>query len=194
MTAARKWIAATLVVALSLMLAPACYADAGYSGGLRLVWGSVPLPDYGSRFGLPANFADGVAVSAPGYAMALTVPDSAGQTFLFSPRVPQVMPEAHDGASARPYLGFSFDIGEPTGLYGSFAVGGSIAPHHVIGMDDGGPQTLNTPLMLHGGFELGYRLDAQNTFSLSIDRATAVDPLDRSSAIGNFRLHYGLKF
>lgn len=198
MTGARRtWIAAALVAAISLGLAPAARAESstsGYFGGLKLVWGSVPLPDFGSRFGLPDHYADGVAVDAPGYSMALTLPDGEGQPFLFSPRLPQISPEAHGGADSRAYLGFSFDIGEPTGLYGSLLVGGSVAARHAPSMDDGGPRTLSAPLLLHGGVELGYRLDPQNTFSLSIDRATLPDPLDRSSAIGNFRLHYGLKF
>ena len=193
----RMAIAAALAAAMSLAFAPASRADSGNSGsfgGLKLVWGSVPMPDYGSRFGLPTSIADGVAVDTPGSSVALTLPDNQGETFLFSPRLPQVMPEAHGGAGSRPYLGFSFDIGESTGLYGSLAVGGSVAPQHVPGMDDGGPRSLSAPLMLHGGVEFGYRLDSQNTFSLSIDRATPPDPLDRSSAIGNFRLQYGLKF
>ena len=135
-----------------------------------------------------------IAVDAPGYSLALTVPDSEGQPFLFSPRLPQIQPEAHSGGGSRAYLGLSFDIGEPTGLYGSLAVGGSVASLRAPGMEDGGPRSLYAPLLLHGGVELGYRLDQQNTFALSIDRATSPDPLDHGSAIGNFRLHYGLKF
>jgi hypothetical protein len=158
------------------------------------VWGSVAGSDFGSRFGLPASFADGPGLEESGYAMALTLPDSAGQQFLFSPRVLPMMPEAHSGLGQRTYLGFSFDIGEPTGIYGSVAVGGSVAPPHVPSLDDGGPRSLNAPLLLHGGLELGYRPDTQNTFALSIDRAASGDPLDHGSAVDSFRLRYGLKF
>jgi len=190
-------MAMALGAALLLALAPATRADGGapsYTGGLKLVWGSVAVPDFGSRFGLPGGSANGVAVDAPGYSMALTLPDGEGQPFLFSPRLPQIMPEAHGGAGSRAYLGFSFDVGETTGLYGSFAVGGSVAARHAPGVDDWGPRSLNAPLLFHGGVELGYRIDSQNTFALSIDRASPGDPLDHSSSIGNFRLHYGLKF
>jgi hypothetical protein len=193
----RASMAIAFAAAALLGFAPVARADngtPGYVGGFKLVWGSVAVPDFGSRFGLPASIADGPALEESGYAMALTLPDSAGQQFLFSPRLPQVMPEAHGGGGQRAYLGFSFDIGEPTGIYGSVAVGGSVASPHVPGLDDGGPRTLNAPLLLHGGLELGYRLDTQNTFALSIDRAAPSDSLERGSGIGNFRLRYGLKF
>lgn len=190
-------IAIVLAAAALLGFAPAARADngaPGYVGGFKLVWGSVAVADYGSRFGLPASFADGPALEESSYAMALTLPDSAGQQFLFSPRVPQLIPELHGSLGQRTYLGFSFDIGQPTGIYGSVAVGGSVAASHVPSLEDGGPRSTNAPLLLHGGLELGYRLDTQNTFALSIDRAASGDPLDHASAVGNFRLRYGLRF
>jgi len=97
----RTAIAAALAAALLLALVPGSRAQSGspgYFGGLKLVWGSVPVPDYGSRFGLPANLAEGVAADTPGSSMALTLPDSEGEPFLFSPRLPQIVPEAHGGA------------------------------------------------------------------------------------------------
>jgi len=193
----RASMAIALAAAALLGLAPVARAEnatSGYVGGFKLVWGSVAGSDFGSRFGLPASFADGPALEEAGYAMALTLPESAGQEFLFSPRVFPLMPDLHSGLGQRTYLGFSFDIGEPTGIYGSLAIGGSVASTHVPSLDDGGPRSLNAPLLLHGGLELGYRLDTQNTFALSIDRAASGDPLDHASAVGSFRLRYGLKF
>lgn len=193
----RASIAITLAAAALFGFASAARAESGapgYVGGFKLVWGSVAGFDFGSRFGLPANLSDGPALEESGYAMALTLPDSSGQQFLFSPRVLPMMPEAHSGLGQRTYLGFSYDIGGPTGIYGSVAVGGSVASAHVPSLDDGGPRSLNAPLLLHGGLELGYRLDTQNTFALSIDRAAPGDSLERGSGVGNFRLRYGLKF
>jgi hypothetical protein len=48
--------------------------------------------------------------------------------------------------------------------------------------------------MLHGGVELGYRLDNRNSFALSVEEARPTDGSERGGPIGSYRLRYGLRF
>jgi hypothetical protein len=170
-------------------------APAGYVGGLKLVWGSVPLPDFRMGFQEPLSRGGGMSVDEPGYAMMLSLSDNPGQQFMFTPRTPQLSPLGlTGGASQRSYLGLSVDIGEPTGFYGSVGLGGSVLAQRAPSFEDAGPRALNAPLMLHGGFELGYRLDGHNSFALSVEESHPTDGSDRGGPIGTYRLRYGLKF
>jgi hypothetical protein len=174
-------------------------AGSPYVGGLKLVWGSLPMPQFGPGLTSGSGFAATTdARSAPGYSVTLAAPGEGPQQFMFSPRMPQLLPDnaAAVGANHRAYLGFSIDVGEPeTGLFGTFGLGGSVPANRQTSFEDTtGPRALNAPLLLHGGFELGYRADAQNTFTLSIDRALPAEGPDRNDTLSGVRLRYGLKF
>jgi len=185
------------VAALMLSLAPlAAWADGAvspsYSGGLKLVWGGLPVPDFS---GIRPFGGTGLIDPPPGFSMMLTMPDTPGQQFMFSPHLPQVMPDSTTPSAAeRAYLGFSFDMGQQTGLYGTLGVGGSIAASHGLTFEDLGRTHATSPLLLHGGLEFGYRLDPQNSVSLSLDQAKGADSFDRGDSVSSVRLRYGLKF
>jgi hypothetical protein len=168
---------------------------AGYGGGLKLVWGSVPLPDFRTGFQQPVPSSGRVSLEEPGYAMMLSLSDNPSQQFIFTPRTPQITPLGFgSGPSQRSYLGVSVDVGEPTGFYGSLGLGGSVLAQHAASFEDTGPRAFNAPLMLHGGVELGYRFDSQNSFALSLEEARPTDGSERGGPIGSYRLRYGLKF
>ncbi len=170
-------------------------APGGYVGGLKLVWGSVPLPDFRMGFQQPAAAGGGLPLDQPGYAMMLSLSDKPGQQFMFTPRTPQLSPVGlTGGGTERSYLGLSVDIGEPTGFYGSLGFGGSVLAHRIPTFEEAGPRAYNAPLMLHGGVELGYRLDSANSFSLSVEEAHPTDGSERGGPIGTYHLRYGLKF
>jgi len=135
------------------------------------------------------------ALDQPGFALTLSLPENPGQQFLFSPRIPQLAPlGVAAGSGQRTYLGFSIDVGDTSGLYGAVELGGSFLTRRMASFEDSGPRSLSAPLMLHGGFELGYRPDAQNSFALSVDQTKATEGSDRTSLFGTVRLRYGLKF
>jgi len=197
----RFWAKSLGLAALALLIAGAVPARAdgsapnSYVGGLKLVWGSVPLPDFRMGFQGPSATAGGLSLDEPGSAMMLSLSDNPRQQFSFTPRTPQLTPLALSGSSSqRSYLGFSVDIGEPTGFYGSVGVGGSVLARRTPSFEDTGPRAYNAPLMLHGGVELGYRLDSQNSFALSVQESHPTDGSERGGPIGTYRLRYGLKF
>lgn len=191
-----------LVAAFLAAAAPARAEDraaGSYVGGLKLVWGSVPLPQFGPGLAHGTGFADTPGAQfAPAYSLTLSTQDDEPQQFLFSPRMPQLLPDSGSavGSDRRAYLGFSIDVGQPAiGLFGTFGLGGSVPANRQTSFEDiAGPRALNAPLLLHGGFELGYRADAQNTFTLSIDRALPAEGPDRTDTLSGVRLRYGLKF
>jgi hypothetical protein len=198
----RLWAKLLGLAALAIVIANAVPARAdgsrpGYVGGLKLVWGSVPLPDFRMGFQQPssATAGGGLPLDEPGYAMMLSLSDKPGQQFMFTPRTPELSPLGVAGSGTqRSYLGLSVDIGEPTGFYGSLGVGGSVLAQRPLAFEDGGPRAYNAPLMLHGGVELGYRLNSANSFSLSLEEAHPTDGSERGGPIGTYRLRYGLKF
>ena len=196
----RSWAKILGLAALALVTAGVVTARAegpqpSYVGGLKLVWGSVPLPDFRTGFQQPTTGAGGLSVDEPGYAMMLSLSDKPGQQFMFTPRTPQLSPLAVTGVGTqRSYLGLSVDIGEPTGFYGALGLGGSVLAQRAPAFEDGGPRAYNAPLMLHGGVELGYRFNNANSFSLSLEEAHPTDGSDRGGPIGTYRLRYGLKF
>jgi hypothetical protein len=170
-------------------------SSAGYVGGLKLVWGSVPLPDFRTGFQQPATSSGGLGVDEPSYAMMLSLSDNPNQHFVFTPSTPQLSPLGlTGGGTRRSYLGLSVDIGDATGFYGSLGLGGSVLARRTPAFEDAGPRAYNAPFMLHGGVELGYRLDRANTFSLSVEEARPTDGSERGGPIGTYRLRYGLKF
>lgn len=175
-------------------------ANSSYTGGLKLVWGSLPLPQFGPGLTTGSNAGYGGisnAQSGSSYSLTLAAPGDTQQQFLFSPRLPQLLPDSGvASANRRSYLGFSIDVGEPTtGLFGTFGLGGSVPTNRQTSFEDtAGPRALNAPLLLHGGFELGYRADSQNTFTLSLDRALPAEGPDRNDTVSGVRLRYGLKF
>ncbi len=197
----RAWAKTLGLASLALLAASIVSARAegpqpsGYVGGLKLVWGSVPLPDFRLGFQQSATGGGGLSLDQPGFAMMLSLSDKPGQQFMFTPRTPQLSPLGVSGVGAqRSYLGLSVDIGEPTGFYGSLGLGGSVLMQRGPAFEDGGPRAYNAPLMLHGGVELGYRLDSANSFSLSVEEAHPTDGSERGGPIGTYRLRYGLKF
>ena len=197
----RSWAKTLGLAALALLIAGVVPARAdgsapsSYVGGLKLVWGSVPLPDFRVGFQDPSAPAGGLSLDEPGSAVMLSLSDKPGQQFSFTPRTPQLAPLALTaGANQRSYLGVSVDISEPTGFYGSVGVGGSVLARRTPSFEDGGPRAYNAPLMLHGGVELGYRLDSQNSFALSVEESHPTDGSERGGPIGTYRLRYGLKF
>jgi hypothetical protein len=183
--------------ALMLSLAPfAAWADGAtsqsFSGGLKLIWGALPVPDFS---GTRPTGGPGLTDPPPGFSMMLTMPNAQGQQFMFSPRLPQVMPDSTTpSVGDRAYLGFSFDMGQQTGLYGTLGVGGSITASHGLTFDDLGRTHATAPLLLHGGLEFGYSFDPQNRVSLSLDQAKGADGFDRGDSVSSVRLRYGLKF
>jgi hypothetical protein len=197
----RSWAHTLGLAALAVLLAGALSAradnpaPAGYVGGLKLVWGSVPLPDFRTGFQQPSPSAGNLSLAEPGYAMMLSFSDKPGQQFTFTPGTPQLTPLGLGGGlSQRSYLGVSVDLGEPTGFYGSVGLGGSVLPQRPTSFEDTGPRAFNAPLMLHGGVELGYRFDNRNSFALSLEEAHPTDGSDRGGPIGSYRLRYGLRF
>jgi len=198
----RSWARVLGLAALAVLIASRLPAHAEgstpnrYVGGLKLVWGSVPLPDFRMGFQQPAaTSSGGTSVDEPGYAMMLSLSDDPGQHFVFTPRTPQLSPLGlGPSGTQRSYLGLSVDIGQPTGFYGSVGLGGSVLMARPPAFEDAGPRSYNAPLMLHGGVELGYRLDSANSFSLSVEEAHPTDGSDRGGPIGTYRLRYGLKF
>jgi len=189
-------LAALAFLSASVVSARAEGPHPSYVGGLKLVWGSVPLPDFRMGFQQPDAVRGGLSVDEPGGAMMLSLSDKPGQQFMFTPRTPQLSPVGVSGGGAqqRSYLGLSVDIGEPMGFYGSLGLGGSVLAQRAPAFEEGGPRAYNAPLMLHGGVELGYRLDSANTFSLSVEEAHPTDGSERGGPIGTYRLRYGLKF
>ncbi|HUN44897.1 MAG TPA: hypothetical protein VMU85_00195 [Stellaceae bacterium] len=198
----RAGLTAGLVLAavLGIAAAPARAEDQAsnsYVGGLKLVWGSVPVPQFSPGTSAGAGFGAGLQSPPAAYSLTLATPGDGPQQFSFSPRVPQLMPDSTAAAgNRRTYLGVSIDVGEPsTGLFGTVGLGGSVPTNRQASFEDtAGPRALNAPLLLHGGFELGYRVDTQNTFTLSIDRALPAEGPDRNDSMGGVRLRYGLKF
>ena len=197
----RFWAKSLGLAALALLIAGAVpvradgFAPNSYVGGLKLVWGSVPLPDFRTGFQGPSAPAGGLSLDEPGSAMMLSFSENPGQQFSFTPRTPQLTPLALSASSSqRSYLGVSVDIGEPTGFYGSVGVGGSVLAQRTPSFEDAGPRAYNARLMLHGGVELGYRLDSQNSFALSVEESHPTDGSERGGPIGTYRLRYGLKF
>lgn len=189
------WAALALLIAGALPARADGPAPSGYDGGLRLVWGSVPLPDFRTGFQQPSPSSGGLSLDEPGYAMMLSLSDNPGQQFMFTPRTPQLSPLGlAGGLSQRSYLGINLGIGEPAGFYGSVGVGGSVLAQRTPGFEETGPRAFNAPLMLHGGVELGYRLDSRNSFALSLEEAHPTDGSERGGPIGSYRLRYGLKF
>ncbi len=189
-------LAALAVLTTSLISARADGpAPSSYVGGLKLVWGSIPLPDFRTGFQQPATAGSGLTLDEPGYTMMLSLSDKPGQQFMFTPRTPQLSPLGlTSGGTQRSYLGLSVDIGAPTGFYGSLGLGGSVLMQRTPAFEDAGPRAYNAPLMLHGGVEFGYRLDSANSFSLSVEEAHPTDGSERGGPIGTYRLRYGLKF
>jgi hypothetical protein len=170
-------------------------APSGYVGGLKLVWGSVPLPDFRTGFQQPTVSGAGLSLDEPGYTMMLSLSDNPSQHYMFTPRTPQLSPLGlASGNAQRSYLGLSVDVGQGTGFYGSLGLGGSLLLSRTPSFEDAGPRAYNAPLMLHGGVELGYRLDNANSFSLSLEEAHPTDGSERGGPIGTYRLRYGLKF
>lgn len=53
---------------------------------------------------------------------------------------------------------------------------------------------MSAPVVLHGGFEVGFRPDAESSIALSVDQARATDGVEHNAMVGTFRLRYGLKF
>lgn len=198
----RLWARILSLAALAVLTAGVVSARAeglapsGYVGGLKLVWGSVPLPDFRMGFQQPTTTSrGGLSVDEPGYAMMLSLSDDPRQHFVFTPRTPQLSPLALTGSGTqRSYLGVSVDVGDPTGFYGSLGLGGSVLATRTPSFEDAGPRAYSAPLMLHGGVELGYRLNSANSFSLSVEEAHPTDGSDRGGPIGTYRLRYGLKF
>jgi len=192
---ARVAAIALVAAAAWLAIAPAAQADgdnaSNYVGGLKLVAGATPFPDFHGA--TPLGGGPGYS-PPPGFAMTLSLPDNPQQQFLFSPRVPPLTIGGPANVGRRTYLGLSVDVGEPTGLYGTIGLGGSLVNDRAQSIEEYGSRGANAPLLLHGGFEFGYHLDQQNNISLSIDRSTAPDGLTGSDAVGNVRLRYGLKF
>jgi hypothetical protein len=195
-----KILRLTALAALMAGTAPALAdgsAPGRYVGGLKLVWGSVPLPDFHTGFTgfqQPSTPGGGVSVDEPGYAMMLSLSDNPGQRFMFTPRTPQLSPVGlTGGGTQRSYLGLSVDIGRPTGFYGSLGLGGSVLPQRTP-FEEAGPRAYSAPLMLHGGVELGYRFNSANSFALSVEEAHPTDGSERGGPIGTYRLRYGLKF
>jgi hypothetical protein len=184
-----------LWAALTISAPVAAHADGApsdsYSGGLKLVWGGLAVPDFSGKLGNTTSLDP-----PPGFAMMLTMPNAQGQQFMFSPRLPQVMPDSTTAiAGQRAYLGFSFDMGQQTGFYGTLGLGGSVATtHSAVTFDDLARAHSDSPLMFHGGLELGYRPDPQNSVSLSLDQAKGSDGFDRGDSVSSVRLRYGLKF
>lgn len=197
----RSWRHTLGLAALVVLLAGALPAradgpaPAGYVGGLKLVWGSVPLPDFRTGFQQPSPSGGSLSLNEPGYAMMLSFSDKPGQQFTFTPRTPQLTPLGlAGGLTQRSYLGISVDMGEPTGFYGSVGLGGSVLAQRPPSFEDAGPRAFNAPLMLHGGVELGYRFDSRNSFALSLEEAHPTDGSERGGPVGSYRLRYGLRF
>lgn len=186
-----------VVLAVLLVLAPlAARADGAapqsFSGGLKLVWGAMPVPDFSGAHPIGSGF---LVDPPPGFAMALTMPDAPDRVFMFSPRLPQLLPDSTTPVlGQRTYLGFTFDLGQQSGLYGSLGLGGSVATSSGLTFDDLARTHPSASLLLHGGLEFGYRPDANNSVSLSLDQAKAPDIFDHSDSVSSVRLRYGFKF
>lgn len=178
---------------------PSARADDGskvYVGGLKLVWGSVPMPDTSAHIGISNTSITAPRLApATDFAMTFSLPDDPGRHFLFSPSVPPVAADLGTPGANRAYLGLSLGLASSTGLYGSLGFGGSIPAGSSSSFEEANRRFGNAPLLLHGGLELGYHLTGQQNLSVNIDRAAPTDGTpDRTETGGSFRLRYGLKF
>src|SRR5260370_17576230 len=94
----RSWVHTLGLAALAVLLAGALPARAdgpaptGYVGGLKLVWGSVPLPDFRTGFQQPSPSAGSLSLAEPGYAMMLSFSAKPGHHFTFTPATPHLTP------------------------------------------------------------------------------------------------------
>lgn len=185
-----------LAAALGLSTTPALADDdakSTYSGGLKLVWGSLPFSEFRTGIGGAGSIAPR-AYPTPGFAMTFSLPDDPGERFLFSPRVLHLGPDSAASTGSRAYLGLGMSIGSTSGLYGAFGLGGSVLINPLPSFEDSSRRIGNAPLLLHGGFEFGYHLSDRQSLSINLDRAAPPDTLDRNDAVGRMRLRYGLKF
>ncbi len=186
-----------LAAVLGLSTMPALADDdatSTYSGGLKLVWGSLPFSEFRTGIGGAGSIAAPRAYRTPGFAMTFSLPDDPGERFLFSPRVLQLGPDPAASTGSRAYLGLGVSIGSTRGLYGAFGLGGSVLINPLPSFEDSSHRIGNAPLLLHGGFEFGYHLTDRQSLSINLDRAAPPDTLDRNDAVGRMRLRYGLKF
>src|SRR5438876_6456373 len=90
----RMWAKTIGLAALAVLIAGALPARAdgpapkSYVGGLKLVWGSVPLPDFRMGFQEASVPGGGLPPYEPGSTMMLSLSDYPGQQFSFTPRTP----------------------------------------------------------------------------------------------------------
>jgi hypothetical protein len=126
--------------------------------------------------------------------ITLTSPNNSAFHFLFSPR-PQFGFTADSAAGInRGYAGLSWNLfNDTSGLYGNLGLGGTYDASTGI-PGDLLRRPLSSPLMLHGGLELGYQFGQQHSLSLRLDEGIAPVFRLNGETSDNFRLRYGLKF
>lgn len=184
-------VLAVMVLAGGPRFTPATAAEISssvpFAGGLKLISGPHVQEDL--------DGGTGSTGSPSSLTMKFSLPDDPGTQFMFSPRLAAIAPDISiPNEGTRGYLGFSLGVDSSTGLYGSLDLGSSVLTDRTPGLADPTRGIGAAPLLLHGGLELGYRLTGHQNLSVTVDRAASPDGADHNSAVGAFRLHYGLNF
>lgn len=161
------------------------------NGGL-LVRGGAPLPDFQISFldnlmGSPLSLPGG---STGGFTIALRSPDQGVLHMLFSPRPQFGISLDRDTGTSRSFAGFAWNVFDIYGVSGNLGLAGSLTQ---IGAEDPNRHLWGPSLALHGTLEFGYRIDDQNSLSLSLDHVTTPD-LFNERTDNNISLRYGLHF
>ena len=123
--------------------------------------------------------------------ISLTSPNNAAFRFMFSPRPQFGIGFDPISGTNRAYGALTWNLFSDEALFGNFGLASSFDPG--LGGPDG-RRIDEAPLMFHGAFELGYRLDTQNSLMFAIDQGVAPGVHGAGAEPDNFILQYGTKF
>jgi hypothetical protein len=123
--------------------------------------------------------------------ISLTSPNNSVFRFMFSPRPQFGIGFDPISGTNRAYGGLTWNLFSENSLFGNLGLASSFDP----GL--GGPagrRLDEAPLMFHSAFELGYRLDTENSLMFAIDQGVAPGLHGAGAEPDNFILQYGTKF
>lgn len=183
-------------VLVFLMLAAAAPAVAATESSVAnpdqaatLVPGGFRLPEFHLSF---PELLSGPPPAGPGdLQISLTSGGKNVLQFLFSPRSEFAFASDPTTGASRSYAGLSWNLFDKSGFFGNLDLSGSLTQ---FGPDPFYRQDYGPPLALHSTFELGFKLGASHSLTLSLDHSQAPDLFGDHYDINNLRLRYGLKF
>lgn len=196
---------ALAAVALCVALAPSARAQmqpggAGASLTLTLDSSTGNLlggADAGSPFHMSFLLDDALRMSNTAIGttrdleISMTAPNNSVFRFMFSPRPQFGIGFDPISGTNRAYGGLTWNLFSDKALFGNFGLASSFDPG--LGGTDG-RRIDEAPLMFHGAFELGYRLDTQDSLMFAIDQGVAPGVHGVGGEPDNFILRYGTKF